>query len=100
MTEADENDGTIVVSVIVLVEALRLFEKGKTAITASELLNQLQVRGNVRIRSVDLKIFRRMLLLNSSLEMHDRIIVATALEYGAMVITKDREIAEATATLW
>ena len=65
-----------------------------------ELIDQLSSRENIRMRPLDLEVFAAMRELHPGMEMHDRIIAATARLYEATVITKDPAFEGVVETLW
>ena len=80
-----------VIPTIVLAELMHISEKRKTRLAFAEVLARLERNPSFRITSLDKGILIRMNNL-PMFEIHDRIIVATALSFRARLITRDREI--------
>ncbi len=81
----------IIVPSIVLMEILYLLEKNNLAFRFVELLSEFKIR-NYLTYPLDLNVIVQTLSVSSELEMHDRIIVATAKIFNAPIISKDKEI--------
>ena len=85
------------ISVIVLAEIKRLHEKGRIKIGVSDVVRVLDLARNTAIVDIDLAIIQ---LMPPSLEIHDAIIVATALRQQQLtgekcpVVTCDKAITE------
>jgi len=82
------------VPTIVLAEALYLAEKNRLALGLSAILDRLAKMGGFEIAPFDLFVLKGMEALPASLEMHDRIILATARAWGAKLISKDEALRE------
>ncbi len=67
---------------------------------AAEILARISSGGRFRVVPFDFPVFERMSKLPRALEIHDRIIVATAELYGAKVITKDEQIRRIAKIHW
>lgn len=100
LREAFSTRTPIVVPLIVLVEALRLVEKQKTPLTMDLILDQLSLRPNLHLAPIDLDVFAAVRAISSRLEMHDRIIAATAQLYGGLLVTTDPAFEGVVETLW
>jgi PIN domain nuclease of toxin-antitoxin system len=93
------NDPTsrIIVSTIVLAELFRMYHKGTIELPMSDLLRQVSQSSNIAVYPFDVRVVTK---LNPGLELHDAIIVATALTIAEVtgetvpVITCDRQIVE------
>jgi len=100
--EAEAGDRRIYVSAISIAELIYLFEKTEAANKVWEMFDRFEEIPNLMIHPLDLKVLRRLLDVKLS-EIHDRIIVATALTVGAKaVLTKDHEIVTSriVKTIW
>ena len=73
---------------IVLAELMHISERGKTPVNLAEAISTLGANPGFRIVPFDVGIVIRMQNI-PMFELHDRIIVATALSLGARLITKD-----------
>jgi PIN domain nuclease of toxin-antitoxin system len=76
------------------VEALDVAEKGKAQFDFSEMLRLIRQEGDFEIVSFTPEILDKAIQVQDVPELHDRIIVATALFYDAGILTKDRIILE------
>ncbi len=88
-----EKNGLIYIPIIVLMEILYLNEKRKISLNFNNLLESINTSINYQIIPFDYEILMATKLL-SGLEMHDRIILATALLTKTPLITKDRQLTE------
>ena len=87
--------GSIIVSTIVLAEVMYICQKGRISLTFSETLARLEEYDNFEIVPLDIDTLRVANNISAELEMHDKLIVATALYLGIPLITKDEQIREA-----
>ena len=86
-----ERNGIIYVPSIVLLEILRLVEKGKYPISFDALVKSIE--NHARYEVIPLNTDLISILKNiHGLELHDRIIVATAMMTNTILVSKDREI--------
>lgn len=101
ITEALRGQYTVLVPTVVLAEMVGTLAKLHIPLNVTDVLDQLLAAG-VRLVPFDETILRRFLTLPTSLDIHDRIIVATALEHGGAVVTKDARIiaSGAVGTVW
>ena len=86
--QAIEEADTIVVPTIVLMEMYYLFKKHNTLNRFVELLAEMQIR-TYAVYPLNVNVIVQAMYLDESLEMHDRIIVATAKMHSMKLITKD-----------
>ena len=70
-------------------------KKGKIALNFEETLKIIEEYDNIEVAPLDIEILKVANKVKADLEMHDRLIVATALYYNAPLITKDRLITQA-----
>lgn len=77
-------------------------KKGKVTITFEETLKKIEEYVNFYIAPLDLDILKVADKIELDMEMHDKLIVATALHFGAILITKDKLIRESriVPTVW
>jgi len=86
-----ERNGIIYVPSIVLLEILRLVEKGKYPISFDALVKSIE--NHARYEVIPLNTDLISILKNiHGLELHDRVIVATAMMTNTILVSKDREI--------
>ena len=94
--------------IIALMEACHVVARGKTSIPSfHDLLKDIDSDPRIKIVPLDRNIFDISLKLTAVTEMHDRLIVATALSLnangeGASLLTCDQNIVTSglVATLW
>ena len=84
--------GLIVVPTIVLAEIIHIYQKGRIKITFDETINRLEKSACFEIAPLSLEILKIADKISKDLEMHDKLIVATAIYYDIHLITKDEHI--------
>ena len=95
----EESEKAIIPS-IALMEILYLLEKNNLSYRFIEFLSELKIR-NYLVYPLDLKIISQTLTINPGLEMHDRIIIATAQIFDVLLISKDSQIKNSySKTIW
>lgn len=95
-----EDSGIVYIPTIVLLEMLRLVEKGRFLLSFDEFLIGLEQSKNHQIVPFDMKLLRVAMAVQD-LELHDRLIVATAILTNSVLISKDRAIGVSGVTvLW
>lgn len=90
----DEAHHIIIVPSIVLVEAIDILEKGKVSYQIEIFLSALKSSEHYTLAPVTWEIVELYRKLNAVLDIHDRLIVATAQYWNASILTKDKEIAQ------
>ena len=83
-----------VVPTIVLAELMHISERGRIRLGFDEVMGGLQDSHHFEIAALDSDVLSHMIVA-SGLELHDRVIVATALSLGATLLTQDREVRDA-----
>ncbi len=97
----DDPNSEFVLPLIALAEAAYIVERGRTSIPAvSDLLTSVQADPRIDIYSVTWEVFLQSLTAMVIPEMHDRLIVGTALHlqrlgHTVSLVTKDRTITTA-----
>lgn len=90
----------VIVPSIALMEILYLLEKNRLSFRFIEILQELNLR-NYLVYPLDVEVVTQTLFVNSKLEMHDRIIIATAQIFDAPLISKDSLIKKHySKTIW
>jgi predicted nucleic acid-binding protein len=89
--QADEAETQIVVPSIVLLETLHICEKHRMEIKFADVLERIRGVLNYPVYPLDLKVIEECRKLKQ-LDLHDRVIVATAKLLNAKVLTKDEDI--------
>jgi predicted nucleic acid-binding protein len=94
--------GIIIIPAVVLAEVMFIAKKGKIILTFEETPKRIETYENFDIAPLDVEILRVADKIEVDLEMHDKLIVATALYYNAALVTKDRRIkgCGACSTIW
>jgi predicted nucleic acid-binding protein len=99
---SERGECSILIPTIVLVELFHISRKKRITLDFEELLRKIEERGNFIVTALDLLTIRKLLETNPLTELHDQIIVATALLYEATVLTKDGPIRDSglVETVW
>lgn len=94
--------GAIFIPTIVLAEVMYISQKGRISMTFEETLSHIEMYENFRITALELDILKVAATISGDLEMHDRLIVATALHFDAHLITRDEHITQSRVvnTVW
>jgi len=100
--EGTVREGFIIIPAVVLAEIMFIAKKGRITLTFEETLEKIERYENFDLAPLDLDILKVANKIEADLEMHDRLIVATALYFNATLITKDRRIVNAAIcpTIW
>jgi PIN domain nuclease of toxin-antitoxin system len=88
-----ETSGIIFIPIIVLLEMLRLIEKGKCNLPFDKIVNGLKNSDSHQIIPFDVELIDVVKTIQG-LELHDRLIAATAIYTNSVLVSKDREIQE------
>ena len=77
-------------------------QKGRISITFEDTLSHIEMYDNFRVAALEIDILKIAASIDSDLEMHDKLIVATALYFDAHLITKDEQITQSKVvnTIW
>jgi predicted nucleic acid-binding protein len=100
LAAAETGDVELIIPTIVLSELLWVCEHKNPGITTAETLERITRIPQGLIANFDMPVFELLLTLPSDLEMHDRIIAATAKLYNAALVTRDRKLIGVVPTLW
>lgn len=90
--ESTIREGVIIIPSIVLAEIIYIYKKGRINLSFKETLQKLDYYNNFEIIPLNVEILKTVDSFNINMEMHDKIIVATALNFKAGLITKDEDI--------
>jgi PIN domain nuclease of toxin-antitoxin system len=95
-------EGVIIIPTVVLAEIMYIAGKGKITLTFDETLQKIDSYENFIVAALDLEILKVAEKIRVDLEMHDKLIAATALYYDSSLITRDPLITKsgACATIW
>lgn len=91
--EIANGEATLLIPVIVLAELIFTIENKPVQADLDKILLAIQNSPNVEFVDFDYETALRLRNLTVIPEMHDRIIVAAAIEYGVALITFDKTIA-------
>lgn len=89
LTKAESGTFEILIPTIVMAELLYICERGKSPIKFDEILLRFENCVGFTTVPFDFNILEIMMDLSSGLELHDRIIIATAKNYGSAIISRD-----------
>ncbi len=95
-------EGVIIIPTVVLAEIMYIAGKGKITLTFDQTLQKIDSYENFIVAALDLQILKVAEKIKLDLEMHDKLIAATALYYNASLITRDPLITKSGActTIW
>ena len=86
--------GNVVIPSIVLAEIMHVSKRGKIGLSFQKTLKLIEEMENFRISPLDSDILKTADSIKEDMEMHDRLIVATAIWYGYPLVTRDKRIVE------
>lgn len=100
--EQTVKEGIIIVPAVVLAEIMFISKKGKTTLAFEETLRKMEEYENFDIAPLDTDILKVADKIEIDMEMHDKLIVATAIYFEAALITRDKQIKESgiISTAW
>lgn len=84
---------------IVLMEIMHIREKNRVQIDVKEMLDKLEENSAYEIVPLDMQVIRAALEF-PAIEMHDRLICATALVTDSSLVSKDVEIKKNIPVIW
>jgi PIN domain nuclease of toxin-antitoxin system len=95
--EAEKN-GVIYVPTIALLEIYRLIEKGRIKLSFNKLLSDIERGRNYQVIPFDIELLRLAVSIKG-LELHDKLIFATAMLTNSALVSKDRVIKAKTSNV-
>lgn len=100
--EDTAREGLMIVPAVVIAEILFISRKGRVAVGFAETVARIEAMDNFEIASLDMDVLRMADSIGADLEMHDKLIVATALCYDAVLVTRDDQITKSKTvrTVW
>jgi PIN domain nuclease of toxin-antitoxin system len=100
--EGTIKEGIILIPTVVLAEIMFISKKGKITLTFEETIKKIETYENFEIVALDVDILKVADNIDENIEMHDKLIVATALYFKAALITRDERIKDAgiVSTIW
>lgn len=98
----DNFKNLINIPTIVLAEIMFISKKGRITLSFEDTLKKIQEKQNLDIVSLDVSTIKIANGIEYELEMHDKLILATAINLGANLITKDAELQQQNLvkTVW
>ena len=95
-------EGLVIIPAMVLAEVMYISNKGRVSISFKETLKMIKEYDNFEIAPLDVDILEIADSIDSKMEMHDRLIIATTIYFDAILITKDMQIKESgiVQTIW
>jgi predicted nucleic acid-binding protein len=90
--EGSSDESIIQIPTIVLAELMYISKKGRVILTFKETINRIEQNDYYEIIPLDMDVLYEADKINFDLEMHDKLIVASALIHEAVLITKDEQI--------
>ena len=85
-------EGIVIVPSIVLAEIMFIAKKGRISLGFAETLGKIEEQENFEVAALDSDVLKMADTIEVDLEMHDKLIVATALHLDSALITRDRRI--------
>lgn len=100
--ESTVKEGQIIVPAVVLAEILFIAKKGRIHLGFMATVAKIEALANFEIAPLDLGMLKIAESITAPLEMHDKLIVATAIHYDACLITRDEQITKSKVvkTIW
>lgn len=100
--EGTIKEGQIIIPTVVLAEILFIAKKGRITLGFKATVAKIEAPANFEIAPLDLEVLKIAESIDALLEMHDKLIVATAIRYDACLITRDEQITKSKAvkTIW
>jgi PIN domain nuclease of toxin-antitoxin system len=100
--EKTTQEGVIIIPSVVLAEIMYIAGKGKITLTFDQTLQRIDSYENFIVASLDVEILKVADKIEAKLEMHDKLIAATALYYNASLITRNSLITKSgvCTTIW
>jgi predicted nucleic acid-binding protein len=100
--DCDKGEEIIVIPSIVLLECMHVCEKKRIAYAFEEIIKKIEGTFNYPIYPLDEEVILECQHLSQIIELHDRIIVATAKLLNSKLITKDAIITDSkiVKTIW
>jgi len=96
----ERNEVRLLVPTIVLAELKTLGERRMPDLNFDAMFARFTGMESVTFVPFDLAVFMEMQKLPARLEIHDRVIAATAQLYRSVVMTRDQQLQSAVRTIW
>ncbi len=92
LQKAEQDKNQIIVPVIVLLEAIDIQQKKKIQFEIEKLFDFIEKKDNFKIVDLNLFLVKEIIEISKDLDLHDKIIIATANFWDAKIISKDNLI--------
>ncbi len=101
LRDADAGEHEIYVSIISIVEIMYLAERNRIPLKLDETLSKITISDNYHIVDLDVDIIQNAKAIHG-LELHDRLIVASARQLKLSILTNDTQILKSNLidTIW
>lgn len=100
-SELEKGKGKLIISVIVLLETLVLIEKKRVKFSWIQFNEKISQFPTGVIYPVGVDLVYKLVSVDKTLDLHDRILAATTNTHRGILITKDEEIKRTkTPTVW
>jgi len=95
-------EGLVTVPAVVLAEIIFIAKKGRVSLSFEQTIERIESFENFDIAPLDIDILKLADKIEVDMEMHDKLIVATALNLKASLITRDKRMREVgiVSTVW
>ena len=99
---AEKGEETIIIPTIVLAEIMYICEKKKIGLYFKDIIEKLKDSVNYIVCDLDLDTIIKANEIDNIIELHDRIIVASAMLTDSKILTKDENIGRSdyVETIW
>jgi PIN domain nuclease of toxin-antitoxin system len=98
--EGTVREGFIIIPAVALAEIMFIAKKGRITLTFEETLKKIERYENFDLAPLDVDILKVANKIEADLEMHDRLIVATALYFNATLLTSAKLTQQAPFKNW
>jgi len=98
--EGTVREGFIIIPAVVLAEIMFIAKKGRITLAFEETLKKIERYENFDLAPLDVDILKVANKIEADLEMHDRLIVATALYFNATLLTSAKLTQQAPFKNW
>ncbi len=92
LESVDDGEKTVIIPSIVVAESIYVAKSHGYGIEMEKIVDDLKVSNNYRMKSLDHRLTGGLSRDKRELSIHDKIIVLTAEQTGADIISQDREI--------
>ena len=99
---SERGECLILVPTIVMAELFHISRKKRIALHFADFLREVEEKSNFTVTTLDMDVIKKLPDTSPLNELHDQIIVITALLYEAPVLTKDGSIRDSglVETIW